>query len=714
MTAVTWGAADFPLLLTLEPGAPATLALAPPPTGPAALSPHNATRAALAEVLLLGQGRSVTSTRTDRTAVADRLRPVEHRTSRGEGVDVLEIDQRDPITGLLVTTRLERSDGLDAYRATTRVRNEGTEPQVLQAVSSVQLTGLTGFLGPADQTHVWTGRNEWCAESRWSSVPLDGPEGLPDMNSPAHHQAGRGMHARTATSTWSSGEWVPAAVLTGAQTHRSLMWQLEVNGPWRWELNSQFDRDDWLTLVLLGPTDLNHGWSLELAPGEAFTTIPVSFALSDAGLEGAVAAMTHHRRRSQRVPDADAGRPLIYNDYMNALMGDPTTEKLLPLIDAAAEAGAQYFCIDAGWYDDGGNWWPSVGAWEPSTRRFGETGLTGVLEHIRLRGMRPGLWVEPEVIGVRSPRATELPEDAFMHRLGRRIVEHDRYFLDLRSVSARTYLDEVFDRLVGQYGARYFKLDYNVTPGTGPDDAGASSPGVGLLDHARAHLTWFEELRKRHPQVVFEACSSGAQRMDQAMLELFDLQSTSDQQDYRLYPTIAAAAPMAMAPEQAGNWAYPQGDMTLEQVAFTLVTGLSGRMYLSGHLNELDDERLALVREAATVYPAVMAAHAVGVPIWPLGLPAWDDPVVAVGTAGDDGVLLAVWVRADDAGPVRLPVALSEDFGEAVVETVFPSAARGWKVTWDTNTGEIIVDATAAGESARLLRLRRERKKPTP
>ncbi|CAL8976687.1 hypothetical protein TESS_TESS_01150 [Tessaracoccus sp. O5.2] len=37
---------------------------------------------------------------------------------------------------------------------------------------------------------------------------------------------------------------------------------------------------------------------------------------------------------------------------MNTLGGDPTTEKLLPLIDAAAGVGAEVFVVDAGWYDD--------------------------------------------------------------------------------------------------------------------------------------------------------------------------------------------------------------------------------------------------------------------------------------------------------------------------------------------------------------------------
>jgi len=226
---------------------------------------------------------------------------------------------------------------------------------------------------------------------------------------------------------------LPVAGLENRTSGRALAWQIENNGPWRWELESLFEDGDALGLALLGPTDLDHSWLIGLRPGETFTTVPPSVALSDGGLSGAISELTRHRRSSHLGAEADAYGPLVFNDYMNALMGDPTTEKLIPLIDAAAEVGAGYFCIDAGWYEDGGDWSPSVGAWEPSTVRFGELGLAGVLDRIRAKGMSPGLWVEPEVVGVRSPVAHQLPEEAFMHRRGARIVEHDRYFLDFLS-----------------------------------------------------------------------------------------------------------------------------------------------------------------------------------------------------------------------------------------------------------------------------------------
>ena len=84
---------------------------------------------------------------------------------------------------------------------------------------------------------------------------------------------------------------------------------------------------------------------------------------------------------------------MVFNDYMNTLMGDPTTAKLLPLIDAAAGAGAEVFCIDAGWYDNGTSWWDSVGEWQPSTDPLPRRHRGGHRPHPRPRhGRRASGW----------------------------------------------------------------------------------------------------------------------------------------------------------------------------------------------------------------------------------------------------------------------------------------------------------------------------------
>jgi hypothetical protein len=185
--------------------------------------------------------------------------------------------------------------------------------------------------------------------------------------------------------------------------------------------------------------------------------------------------------------------------------GDPSADVLHPLIDAAAEAGAECFVIDAGWYANGGDWWVGVGEWQPSNGRF-PNGINEVLDHIRRRGMVPGLWLEPEVVGINSPVALKLPDSAFLQRDGVRVSDHGRYHLDFTADATVAFLDEVLDHLVNDHGVGYFKFDYNIRADVGSDanTANTASTGHGLLLHNRAYLAWVDALRQRHPRLVLE------------------------------------------------------------------------------------------------------------------------------------------------------------------------------------------------------------------
>jgi alpha-galactosidase len=386
---------------------------------------------------------------------------------------------------------------------------------------------------------------------------------------------------------------------------------------------------------------------------------------------------------------------------MNTLDGDPSTEKLLPLIRAAADVGAEVFCIDAGWYDDSGHWWDTVGAWEPSTTRF-PGGLDEVIDAIHAAGMVSGLWLEPEVVGIRSPLADVLPRDAFLQRNGERVVEHDRFHLDLRHPAARTHLDAVVDRLVDDFGVGFFKMDYNINPGPGTD-RDADSVGDGLLGHNRAVLDWLDGVLDRHPTLVIENCSSGAMRMDYAMLSRLAMQSTSDQQDFRKYPPIAAAAPLSILPEQAASWAYPQPEMDAEESSFCLVTGLLGRFYVSGHLNRMDAAQRGRVAEAIAVAKTLRSEIAASHPHWPLGLPQWNDPWIALGLRGDSEDLVSVWNRGgQDSLSLNFPHLVGSD---VEVTPVFPLDLPAWRTEWDATTGTLHVHSDDTRLAARTLRL---------
>mgnify|MGYP001497925239 CR=1 FL=1 len=683
----------------------------------------------LLDVIVAGEGRGWSGGRYCESEAGGRFQYAGHsERAAGENWQELRVDLDDPVTGLRaeVFYQLLAAGGL---RSWVRLENRGARSVTVESVTSFLYGGLGTGPGPddlADLDLLWA-ENDWMAEGRWQVRPVR--DALPDIDRQTLGADPRGCFRLTSVGSWSSGRYLPAGAIVNRRTGHAWAWQVEHNGAWHWQVGECTHRSagpgpgphgrhapagsvSGAYLALLGPADAEHHWLVTLNPGGAFTTVPASVAVSPEGFEGAVAGLTAIRRAIRR-PHEDGRRlPVIFNDYMNTLMGDPTTERLLPLIAAAAQAGAEYFCIDSGWYaeiDEG--WWDTVGAWRPARTRF-PGGIAEVLDRIREAGMVPGLWLEPEVVGVNSEVARQLPADAFFQRGGQLVVEHGRYHLDLRHTAAVKHLDQVVDFLVGELGIGYLKLDYNITVAPGPDTGGPGggklSAGAGLLAANRAQLDWLDGVLDRYPGLVIENCSSGGMRTDYALLSRMQLQSTSDQQDFLRYPPIAAAAPAAIAPEQAAVWAYPQPEFTADEIAFTMVSAMLGRIHLSGHLNRMSGEQRDLVAAAVHVYKeSLRPVIARAVPFWPLGLPRWEDPWIALGLRAPSDSLLAVWHRGtagtDSGGTesggtgsggtgsatVTLPVPHLR--GELVTPRVLYPRHAGAEAGWNPDTGTLTV-----------------------
>jgi alpha-galactosidase len=714
--------ATLRLELEVGPGGPAVVAA----LGPAAASflvPRPADRTPQDPFLpMLGieavaEGRDGTAGKRHVDGLAgQRLRYVRDRQDAAGPVRCWEIDQADDTGGLRVRTVVEHHEGTAAFRMwhVLTLDANAERPVPLGYVASLALGGMPW----SGDVRLWTAANPWSAEHRWHAArPAE--YGLYDSG--MHRYGQRGTKNRIAIGSagaWSSSEYLPMGAVEWAGSGRTLLWEIEHNGSWQFELG---DRDGTLYLTASGPCDPEHQWHHQLAPGASFTTVPVNLAVSEHGIEGAVAEITAHRRVRRRRHEDNARLPVVFNDFMNCLMGEPDTERLLPLVDAAAAAGAEVFCIDAGWFDDapgappgpGGvpGWWTSIGLWAESPARFPEPGgLRAVTERIRERGMVPGLWLEPECVGVRSTAARALPGSAFFQRCGRRVTEWGRHQLNLSDPAARAFLDGVVDRLIRDYGLGYLKLDYNIDAGVGTDLA-ADSPGDGLLRHNREYLGWLDRLLDRHPGLTVENCAAGGSRTDQALLSRLPIQSLTDQQDHRLMPAIAAAAPMAVPPEQGAVWAYPQPEFSAAENAFTMASAMLGRVHLSGRIDLLDQNQAALVRHAVSVYKTYRHLLPTSVPHWPLGLPGWDDGLICLVlecTAGTDAgpewyVLL--WRREETAGE-RRPVTVPLPYGipGVPVEVLFASDEDRASPAYDAETG--LLTLTMEPLDAVLMRLR--------
>ncbi|MDR2939199.1 MAG: alpha-galactosidase, partial [Clostridiales bacterium] len=377
-----------------------------------------------------------------------------------------------------------------------------------------------------------------------------------------------------------------------------------------------------------------------------------------------------------RRENQDNAKPaVIFNDYMNCLMGDPTEEKETPLIDAAAEAGCDYYCVDSGWYADG-DWWDGVGEWLPSEKRF-PGGIKKTLDYIREKGMVPGLWLELEVMGINCQLVSRVPPEWFFQRSGKPLIDHGRYQLDFRNPEVRQFADGVVNRLVKDYCVGYIKMDYNINIGQGTG-LGADSAAAGLLYHTGAYLDWLDGVFARYPDLVIENCGSGGMRMVYPLLARHSIQSVTDQEDYIKMAAIACNCMTAVPPEQAAIWSYPQAGADEETVIFNMVSAMLFRIHQSGHLVELAKEQQGLVRIGIEVHKRICMDIKSGLPFWPLGLASMNSEFICSGVDCGKRLYLAVWRTRGEGGAVEIRIPLPD--GVIKADCAYPPQGANFKM----------------------------------
>lgn len=630
-----------------------------------------------------------------------------HTITEQEENTHLEVELEDSSIPITVTAKLTLVGSLPIVRSSTSITNNSSRPLMLNHLSSLIIPCLT-----APSAEWWSNstlsiaHNAWFREVQWQecTLPSLGLDSItyngfgidrPEVKQPAE---GMGQYSLSNRSTFSTMGHLPMGMLKTSDDE-VWAWQIENNGAWRWDIGDMGGR---LYLVTSGPEANDHDWRLRLDPSSEYTTPYTAIYRGDAGnVDAAFQALTAYRRTIIRPHPGYDTLPIIFNDYMNCLMGDPTDEKILALLEPVRKSGAEYFVIDAGWYADDGNWWDDVGKWEPSVKRF-PMGFKELLRKIEEAGLKPGLWVEPEVIGVRCELAETLPKDAFLQRDGHRIMERGRYHLDFRHPAVIAHLNSVIERLIVEYGAKYFKFDYNIEHVLGTD-IDCSCAGVGQALHGQAYLAWVRSILDRYPGLVLENCSSGAMRMEYDMLGTYTLQSTSDQQDPVLYAAIAAALPTAVLPEQGATWAYPQPGWSDEINVLTVANSLLGRVHLSGKMDGLSEHQLEdIVYEGMRVYKRIREGLREGIPFWPLGLPKWRNTWLALGMKmGEGKALVTVWKRGGTDSKKELPIKMGKG-KKGKVTVLFPKTFEG-EFQWLEEKSALQVEFMKVDVGARLL-----------
>jgi alpha-galactosidase len=301
-----------------------------------------------------------------------------------------------------------------------------------------------------------------------------------------------------------------------------------------------------------------HDWAFyaELAPGAAIVGPPVVVALA-AGQEldalAAQYAAVGRRHWYPRSPLADR-LPVEWNHWWS--YEDKTLDEAVfrRNVDAAAELGIEVCTLDAGWFgasDAGTHWYEQRGDWELVNAERFPSGLRALSDYVHARGMAFGLWCEIEAIGAGARLAAARPE-LVATREGAPLG-----YVCLGSAAGQEWALATLDRLVREYGCDWIKLDFNLDPGAGCDRADhGHGPGDGLYAHYRGYYNLLAELRRRHPHLVLENCSSGGLRIDLGIARQTHMAFLSDPDWPEHSLQCFWGASLMLAPDALLHWGY--------------------------------------------------------------------------------------------------------------------------------------------------------------
>lgn len=274
-----------------------------------------------------------------------------------------------------------------------------------------------------------------------------------------------------------------------------------------------------------------NGFKWTLGKGESFQTPEMVMVYSEAGLNGM--SQTFHklyRTRLARGTWRDKVRPILINSW-EAFYFDFDAPKLLGLADAATDLGMELFVLDDGWFGKRDDSTSSLGDWYPNEEKLKGT-LKELAEKINAKGLKFGLWIEPEMTNKDSDLYRAHP-DWLLAEQGKRIC-HSRtqYVLDFSKKEVREYIGDMLENLLAEVPVSYIKWDMNRTFSEVFSN-GNDREYQGKVCHKYILGVYelYERLTSRFPHVLFESCASGGARFDPGMLYYAPQGWTSDDTD---------------------------------------------------------------------------------------------------------------------------------------------------------------------------------------
>ena len=278
-----------------------------------------------------------------------------------------------------------------------------------------------------------------------------------------------------------------------------------------------------------GINDFDFSWKLEA--GESFETPEAVIAFSASGLGGMSRAF-HDAYRNHLINKkyVFAERPIIINNWEGTTFYFDE-QKLKAIIDGVEGTGINTFVLDDGWFGVRNDIHSGLGDWFVNTEKL-PCGIKGIADYTHSKGMKFGLWFEPEMISEDSDLFRAHPDFAIKAENRQACKGREQYVLDITRKDVRDHIIDVVNGVIRDNSIDYVKWDSNrfVT-----EFVSSQLPSDRQREFSHRYALGLYDMLDRivlaNPDVLFEGCSAGGARFDPAMLYYFPQIWTSDNTD---------------------------------------------------------------------------------------------------------------------------------------------------------------------------------------
>ena len=335
-----------------------------------------------------------------------------------------------------------------------------------------------------------------------------------------------------------------------------------------------------------------------LKKGESYVAPRAIATFSDRGLDGVT--NNHYswiRSRSNHITKVRP-RPLTLNMW-EAVYFNHNEEGIRTMVDKAADIGVERVVLDDGWFGSRRNDRAGLGDWVVSKDAW-PNGLGPIIKYINDKGIEFGLWFEGEMVNRDSDLYRAHP-DWILQEPGRLPIEGRwQQVLDLTKEGAYNHVLNQVDAVLSEYNIAYIKWDHNrhLT-----DPISDGRPVVRKQTQAIYRL--FDELKKRHPGLEIESCSSGGGRIDLGMIEHADRFWTSDQNDPLERQQIQRWTGLVIPPEFLGTHVGPTVGHQMHRthsISFRALNALFGHAGIEWDISEADAKETQTLKAYISFY----------------------------------------------------------------------------------------------------------------